>query len=57
MRAGYRPDRRTVRDIIDSHLEAAAEIDRLRSDSCAYDCEHCHDPRDRHPDCLRCRTA
>jgi len=31
MRVGYRPDRRNIRQLIDSHLEALAEIDRLRA--------------------------
>jgi hypothetical protein len=37
------------RDLLDSHLEALTEIARLQSDSCAYDCDRCHDPRDPHP--------
>lgn len=32
IRTGYRPNRRTVTDIIDSHLEALAEIEHLRNE-------------------------
>jgi hypothetical protein len=53
----YHPSAERERQLIDSHLDALAEIERLRSDSCAYDCEHCHDLRDPHPDCPKCRTA
>jgi hypothetical protein len=31
IRIGYRPDRRTITDIIESHIEAWDEIDRLRA--------------------------
>lgn len=31
IRIGYRPDRRTIVDIIESHLEALDEIDRLKT--------------------------
>lgn len=31
IRIGYRPDRRTITDIIESHIEAHDEMDRLRA--------------------------
>lgn len=49
--------------LIDAHLEALAEIERLTAkvttleqDWCSYDCSRCHDDDDPHDDCPGCGT-
>jgi hypothetical protein len=55
MSIGYRPNFVDIMDILASHLEALAEIERLKQVWCAFDCDRCHDPEDCDPDCPRCR--